>query len=1234
MAIKFTPEQQQVIELHNRNILVSAAAGSGKTAVLVERIIRMICDEEHPVDIDRLLVVTFTNAAAAEMRERIAAGIAGRLLENPTSEHIQRQSALLHNALITTIDSFSLFLIRNHFNEIGLDPAFRVADEGEIKLLREEVLQEILEEAYAAKEEPFLQCVEYFCPGGRESVLEKYILNLSSYAASFPWPEEWLLARKQDYNVESAEELLDTQWGQYLKRYVDAMIVGCAEKLKEARDICETPDGPYMYGELLDSEIEMVEKLAGCKELEEYAVKIGGVSFGRLPTKKDGSVSSMKRELAKALRNEVKELLKKLEEQFFATPMELVLRQGRACMEPVGVLIDLVLAFDKRMREKKQERKLIDFSDMEHYALDILLNRENGEIKPSAVALEYRQHFHEILTDEYQDSNLVQEYLLKAVSGEEDGNYNRFMVGDVKQSIYKFRLARPELFLEKYDTYEEEGVCQRIDLSKNFRSRTQVVDSVNDIFSRIMRKEIGGISYDERAALYAGASYPENSGCESELILIEKPKKGEELSAKQAEGYAIAGRIKRLLREYQVTDKQTGKLRSVHFRDMVILLRTNSGWDQEFKEILEREGIPVYITSKTGYFAATEVQQLLQFLQVLDNPRQDLALYGVMKSIFGGFSEEEIALIRAKDKEVSLYEAVCAWAVSGSDGVQSTEFAAGAQGIAEARATETVEPAGQEALQRKSKTFLEMINEYREYTSYMPIRDLLQRILDDFKYLHYVTALPAGSKRKSNVEMLLTKASDFERTSYFGLFHFIRYMEQLEKYEVDYGEADTLDENADVVRIMSIHKSKGLEFPVTFVAGLSKRFNMQDVNQALILDMDLGLATDFVDVERRIRNKTLRRTVLSRKMREDSLAEELRVLYVALTRAREKLIMTATLENAAEKWELYKEKKADKLSYIDFMQASGYMDFLLPIMAGTSVEVTVQDMSECMSEELSEQVDLQVKKLALENAYDYADEEALRSLKERFSYRYGFANLEGLYTKTTVSELKIAVMSGADEEAYHAFEEKEVVPYIPAFKRGEEAVSGTVRGNAFHRVMELLDLEALVGCAFEKLPDSYEEYQKGLDETALQKRLQEYLLALVGDLRLTEAYYKALNSKKLVHFLQSKLAYRMWKADRAGALYREQPFVFGIAANRLKEEFPEQEKVLIQGIIDAFFVEDGQIVVLDYKTDVIDSMKALWNRYAVQLDYYGEALEKLMNLPVKEKYLYSFYLEDYSEKDK
>jgi len=1195
MAINFTPEQQQVIELHNKNILVSAAAGSGKTAVLVERIIRMVCDKEHPVDIDRLLIVTFTNAAAAEMRERIAKGIALCLQQDPENEHIQKQSTLLHNAQITTIDSFSLFLIRNHFNEIGLDPTFRVADEGEIKLLQQEVLGQLLEEAFASEEEAFRFCVEYFCPGGREKVLEQHILNLSKYAASFPWPEEWLLERKEDYAVADVEALSNSKYGQYLSEHISRLLEGCAKKLRSVQKICESPDGPYMYGELIDNEIEQLEQVARYATLEEYAARVPSISFGRLPTVKDDSVSAIKREKAKSLRAEVKETLRKMTELFFTTPLELAVSQGLECAAPVGTLIDLVVEFDRRMKERKQERKLIDFSDMEHYALDILLRREDGQIKPSPIALEYRQYFHEILIDEYQDSNLVQEYLLQAVSGEDDGQFNRFMVGDVKQSIYKFRLARPEIFLEKYDTYQVEGDCRRIDLSKNFRSRQQVVDTVNEVFGRIMSRDIGGIDYDDRAALYVGADYPPNEDCDSELLLGEKPGKGEEWNAKQAEALAIAQKIKQLCTNFKVTDKDSGQLRPARYKDMVILLRTNSGWDEEFKMILEQEGIPVYITSKTGYFAATEIQELLQLLRVLDNPRQDIALYSVMKSIFGGFNEEEIAAIRSGHKGCSLYEAL----------QQCQESDEQVQG------------------------FLDRINTYRDYTTYMPIRELLQKLVEDCDYLNYVTALPGGSKRRANVEMLFTKASDFEKTSYFGLFHFIRYMEQLEKYDVDYGEADVLDENADVVRIMSIHKSKGLEFPITFVSGLAKRFNMQDVNQTLIVDMDMGVACDYINPVKRIRNKTLRRVVLSRKMREDNLSEELRVLYVALTRAKEKLILTATLEKACEKWEIAKEGTQENLSYLDFVEATGYLDVLLPILPYTQIKVSVQDMAMLLGENLKEQIELGDKRNSLEHAKDYADMSLLQQLEERFAYVYPHARLQKLYTKTTVSELKIAAMAQKDEAAFHAFEEKEVVPYIPTFRREKEAISGTVRGNAFHRVMELLDFERLLGTQFAAIPVDYQTYRSGLQGRLLEQELSDFLQEEQSTLRLTAEYAGAVKPAKILHFLQSEVAYRMWRAERRGQLYREQPFVLGISAGRLGEDFPEDEKVLIQGIIDVFFVEDGEIVLLDYKTDVINSMQDLKNRYAVQLDYYEEALQKLMKLPVKEKLLYSFYLEEY-----
>lgn len=1260
MGMKFTPEQQRVIELHNSNILVSAAAGSGKTAVLVERIIRMICDGEHPADIDRLLIVTFTNAAAAEMRERIAAGITARLETDPGNEHIQKQSALLHNAQITTIDSFSLFLIRNHFNEIGLDPDFRVADEGEIKLLQQEVLAQLLEDAYAGQfvpeaPEQFHACVEYFCPGGRESVLEQHILNLSRYAGSFPWPAEWLEERKNDYAAGDMEALVHSDYGQYLTERVNRTVEGCLEKLREVKRLCELPDGPYMYGELTEAEIEQLERLTSCKDLEEQAAKVPAVTFARLPSKKDDSVDPAKRELAKAIRNSVKDTLSDLSESYFKTPLELAVEQGKACREPLRMLLDLVLEFDRRLLAAKQERHLIDFSDMEHYALQILLKREKVEetgsigtdraktkyrIVPSDVAMEYRQYFQEILIDEYQDSNLVQEYLLSAISGEAEGHYNRFMVGDVKQSIYKFRLARPELFLEKYDIYQETGDLCRIDLAKNFRSRIQVVDAVNDVFSRIMSREIGGIAYDDKAALYPGAVYPaqEDPAYGSELLLIRKPEKGEREESgigeqhtegagvlvdydnvRQLEALAIAARIKQLKGSLKVMEKSTGELRLVRYSDMVILLRTTSGWDEEFKKILEQQGIPVYITSKTGYFGALEVQELLQFLRVLDNPRQDIPLFGVMQSVFGGFTQEEIAQIRSggeghSRKRMTLYEAL--------------------KEVAQSGRTEDTE------LSIKANDFLQRIDHYRNLTPYTSIRDLLQRILDDYDYLNYVTALPTGSKRRANVEMLLTKASAFEKTSYFGLFHFIRYMEQLEKYDVDYGEADTLDENADVVRIMSIHKSKGLEFPVVFVSGLSKRFNMQDANQSLIVDMDLGVAVDYVDSVRRIKNKTLRRAVLSAKMKEDNLAEELRVLYVALTRAREKLILTAVLDKADEKWELAQMTGQERLTYLDFCEAGNYMDFLLPILPKTGITVKTLRTEDLAAEELGEQLRMgdrreQLRLIACGETPLTGDpeenERKLMHLRERFAYQYPHPGLQKLYTKTTVSELKIAAMAEKDEAAFHTFEEKEVVPYIPGFRREQEKVSGAVRGNAFHRVMELLDFMYVFveSGLFEKCPGDYETYRKRLDAERLKNRLEEFLQRETVSLRLTEEYAKAVSLPKILNFLEQELAYRMWRAQEQGLLYREQPFVLGIDAKRLDPDLPEGEKVLIQGIIDVFFIEDGEIVLLDYKTDVIDSLEALWNRYNVQIQYYEEALTKLMQMPVKERILYSFYLEKY-----
>ena len=1183
MGFSYTPDQQKVIDLHKRNILVSAAAGSGKTAVLVERIIRMVCNEEKPVDIDRLLIVTFTKAAAAEMRERISSGIARELLEHPESGHIARQATLLHNAQITTIDSFCLYILRNHFNEIGLDPAFRIADEGEIKLLSADVMDNLLEEYFAQATDEFAEMVEFFCPSGKEKLLEEHVRELFKVASSNPWPRQWLLERKNDYNIASVEELEAAAFAQTLVEHLRKISRDLCAEYRKLLQICEEADGPYMYAEMVEEECEMLEKLLGCDCLSAFALAFDKITFGRLSSKKDDSVNAETRQTAKDMRDALKKLVSGVQSKFFSIPLETVVSHMQKCSTAVNQLVDLTVDYYDRFLAAKQEKKLVDFSDMEHYALEILLKRDGEAVTPSNVAKEYQEYFHEILIDEYQDSNLVQEYLLGAISGEEMGKYNRFMVGDVKQSIYKFRLARPDLFLEKQQSYtHEEGLTQRIDLSKNFRSRKEVIDTVNSIFEGLMDEDKGGIVYDKDAALYVGAEYKEAAGMESELLLMDSDSEATGLSGKELEAQMIAGRIKELKKDFQVTDKETGSLRPVRYRDIVILLRTNSGWDEEFKKVLEEEGIPVYITSKTGYFSATEVQELLSFLRVLDNPTQDIPLYGVMKSVFGGFSEEEIALVRCKDKKCSLWENVLFYEAQGED----------------------------EQLQEKCHHFKGQVEKYRECSIYMPIRQLLEALVDEYHYLAYVSAMPGGSKRKANVEMLFAKASDFEDTSYFGLFHFVRYIEKLEKYDVDFGEADILDENADVVRIMSIHKSKGLEFPVTFVSGIGKRFNMQDVGSSFLLDADLGIGTDYVNYKERYKVKNLRRMALAEKMKEENLAEELRVLYVALTRPKEKLIMTACVKNAEERWEKVSQRKAKKVGYLEFMGAGGYLDFILPVIHQEFVKVRVLSEMDLTAQDARENMTLTEKKYLLEHSGERISEKLLAELQSRFAYEYAYENLRQLHTKTSVSELKTAAMAEKDEAAYEAFGHggEDTKEYVPKFIAvSEDEISATTRGNAFHKAMEILDFQKVLG--------------EGCDLKAL---LEQH----VESGKLSAEYFGALNFKKLKVFFDTELAREMGEAARENTLYREQPFVYSIAADRLNCEFPASEKVLIQGIIDAFYIRNGKIILVDYKTDRVNTGAELWERYEAQMSYYMEALESLLQMPVEKAVLYSFSLEE------
>ena len=1241
MAVTFTPEQQMVIDLHERNILVSAAAGSGKTAVLVERIIQMISNEEKKVDIDRLLVVTFTNAAAAEMRERISQAIDRQLESRPENEHLQRQAALLHNAQITTIDSFCLFVIRNNFNDIGLDPGFRVADEGELKLIKQDVLAEFLEEKYESADGDFLECAEYFAGGSNDKLLEEYILKLYEFSMSYPWPEQWISERMHDYEIASVMEMSESAWCRYICDYIRLSLKECADNLANAGKLADMPAGPYFYGELLEQEEEMVRKVSEMTSFQSLYEAFEGIAFRRLPGKKDDSVDEEIKKRAQTLRNQVKKQIEELRNDFFLLSPEQIVSRMQQAKQPVKSLLALVQDYKNRLDARKRKDNIIDFPDMEHFALNILLRRkDDGSLEATLAAKEYRNFFYEILIDEYQDSNLVQELLMQSISGEEEGRYNRFMVGDVKQSIYKFRLARPELFIEKYMCYEKvDSPRQRIDLHKNFRSRPEVLDSVNDLFYQIMGRDLGGVEYDEDAALYPGAEFPPYGQNQTETLIIGKMQDSS-LSSREQEALAIASKIKALIADFQVTDKATGLLRPAQYKDIVILLRTTSGWADEFRQIFEKEGVPAYVASRTGYFQAPEIRELLQLLHVLDNPFQDIPMYGVMKSFFGGFSEEEIAQIRSMGEVgSSLYENVKSFCKDREEQnsetqtgeVQNGEVQTGEVQNGEVKTgkaqTADIQPEKCVETVQKAEVFLAFIKELRYQASYTPIHTLIQNVLSRTGYLEYCSAKPGGEQRRANVEMLLTKAASFEKTSYYGLFHFLRYIKQLEKYQVDYGEADILDENANVVRIMSIHKSKGLEFPICFVAGLAKKFNKQDTIGRLIADVDMGIGVDYIDSTLRVQSKTLRKNAVAMKMKLDNLGEEMRVLYVAMTRAREKLFMTA-LVNDIDKWRenweqevAFSDRSANKIPFSVLASAGSFLDFVAPCMK----EVQWIYPEDLLGQEIKESVIKaeQKRKLLLTEA----DKNVATELSKKVKRSYPHAYLSELFVKTTVSELKKAAYIKEEPDAFsgNLFEEPEIVPYIPSFIKEKEGMSGTDRGSAYHKVMELLDFAVfhtlLENAGDQKASDS--EYDK-----PVYRELFCQLEKMVENEILSKEWREAVSVKKIATFLESSLAKRMSEAAADQKLYKEQPFVLGLNANRVKESFPEDEMVLMQGIIDVYFEEEGQIVVADYKTDRVNSPEELVNRYYLQLDYYAEALERLTGKNVKEKIIYSFALNE------
>lgn len=1221
MSVQWTKEQQKVIDLRNRNMLVSAAAGSGKTAVLVERILSMITDPNKPADIDRLLIVTFTNAAAAEMRERIGAAISKRLEENPENVHLQRQSTLIHVAKITTIHSFCLYVIHNYSSQLDIDPSFRIGDEGELKLLREEVVNEILDQHYEEGSESFGNFIESYASGKSDYGISDLILKLYDFSQSYPWPGDWLEQCSENFEHSSLEELKGTSWMQYLLEDVRIQARELSELNRIGLEMCLEPDGPYMYEKMFLSDQAVLTQLKAAEDYEEICRVLRFLSFERMSGKKDEAVDPEKREQAKALRERIKKSLQDMKKFYHSEDPASILSDLEGSREGAFVLIRLTLEFAKRFTEKKREKNILDFNDFEHLALQVLVHREGDHSVLTPAAEELSSQFEEILIDEYQDSNLVQETILTSISRERLGQPNIFMVGDVKQSIYRFRLARPELFMEKYDTYTaEDSSYQKIELHKNFRSRSTVLESINFIFYQIMQKSMGNIEYNEAAALHPGIEFPPAedilAGTPTELLLTdlqEEIEKGRsrlaedqiEYTSKELEAKMIAERIREMTDPetgLSVFDKEKKEYRIARYQDIVILLRSVTGGAEVFINVLSNEGIPAFAQSQTGYFTAVEVQTVLSMLKVIDNPMDDIPLAAVLHSPIGSLSSTEIALMMSAFKQ--------------------SPSKRGLRGIYGAWQYYMEYEEGNADLKDKLCRLWRLLQSFRHRKTYLNLHDLLHQVLEETGYYSYVSAMPMGETRKGNLDMLVSKAVSYEQTSYHGLFHFVKYIEKLQKFDMDYGEASLEGENDNTVRIMSIHKSKGLEFPIVFLAGLNKQFNRLDTYSRVLLHPDMGIAADYVDLTERTKAPTLMKKVFRRRLEIEDMGEELRVLYVALTRAKEKLIMTGTGKKLSEKSEKYagmSEKGSLSLPFTLLSSANSYLDWIMMALGreegfpfqNEMFHVRIYSLNELMSMEVEKQAEDEIARgrlLAMDLSEPF-DGEVFHELQERLCFRYPHMAAVHLHSKMSVSELKHQGQM-IDEELSeplvmnHTFEklgeEERQEPLIPKFLQEGKPLKGASRGSAYHRVMELIDFKRL-----------------GEREGAARE-----IERLYQEGKIQRAVYDAVYISKIQEFCRTDLGRRMISAAGHGRLYKEKQFVIG------REEEDTGEVVLIQGIIDAYFKEGGDIVLVDYKTDRVKEggEEELTGRYGVQLSYYKEALEQITGKKVKEVYLYSFAL--------
>ncbi len=1190
-----TREQEMVKDTRAKNMLVSAAAGSGKTFVLVQRIISEILDEKNGIDVDRILVVTFTNAAAAEMKDRIRKAIDDAVALRSADKRIRTQATLIHSAHIRTIDSFCSWLVKNYFYEIDGDPSFRVGTTGELKMLEDEVFTDLLGEYLEEGDEDFKLLADAYISGRRVDAFKELVMSLYSKATSFAWPDEWYDDSLRLYDIDSAEELADCDFMKEIMAHTDVVLSSLVERLRKLVSLydadCDSKDKTIFNNELV--------ALSAIVDAKTYADKVN--AFSCFSTERFGSKGTClepdELERAKKLRELYKEIVAKYKEEYFG--MELDELYDALCFvkRQATALIRFTKEYTKRLYETKAKKNIFDFNDVEHMALEILRVKDSKEHERRPVALELANHFKEIMVDEYQDSNELQEQILTALSS---GN-NYFTVGDVKQSIYAFRQASPKLFIEKLNSYpmDDSSDSIRIDLDYNFRSRGEVLNFCNDVFRPMMQPDMGGVEYDDKAALKVGDKTfkGETKDYESEIIIATRDQEAmKELAIEDEdslEALAVAKRIMELKQQdFKVSFKDGDEraLRSMKYSDVVILMSATKGHAEKYVNVLKEKGIPSYVAEETGFFEREEIETVLAMLMCIDNPFNDIPLAAVLHSPMFGFSSNRLAQIRVVDKDLGLYNCLQKY--------------------------------NEEKPSKDISYFFDILNKYRDLAIDTPIHEIIERLLEDTDYGVYVSALPLGKMAYANLEKLIDEAVNFESTSFKGLSRFVSYIEGLKTYEEDLGLAKTVGENDDAVRIMTIHKSKGLEFPVVFVSGCGRQ--IKDEGGSFCYDDELGLALNYKNPLTRISAKMPFYSIVKAKLNASGRGEFFRKYYVALTRPVDKLIITAAIKPTKDKSvaDIIEDYTAPAvtLDYLTKQKASSALELIIRSLNASACPINkrIIDCGDLFVDEVKKVLVREETKNVINNMVETAKAPQDNIIANTLSFRYADIAESSYKSKYSVSEIKHQAIEDAFEfnsDAAPAFVYHEKEAYVPSFmlestendKSSDSNVpAGALFGTAMHRFMECYDFTN------DNIVSSFDEQLEYMDSMHM----------------LSEDERQRINIKKLKQFMKEELALRMSKAAVSGKLYKEKPFVFGSDAKELfADDNAVEEMILVQGIIDVFFEEEDGIVLMDYKTDRVDSEDELVLRYKKQLQLYKSAIEKAYNSPVKQVLIYSFALD-------